>query len=364
MAVALAVVALLGSSAGGGAVVGGGPADASQWSFVVPLLKASEPNPFAAQFCAASLVAPDWAVTAAHCVEDRLPAEIQVASPRSDLTSIAPAERVSVDALTVYPLHPPQSLTDDLAMVHLSQPVGAPASLARGFTYSDGYRSAAVAGWGISDPAAGAFPDILLSGQVTVLSSAACAREDPFYGTLCGTRPQSFQASACNGDSGGPLAVVIPGQPAKLLGVVSYGDRECDRGKVSVYTDVGRYRSWIVHVLRGRGGGTSLPELTDVKVESRPGQAVVHVSWCQAGAAGHRIRVDVGVRGVDPGNHLKTFRTTRRRRAAGECGTTVVRRPGHLPAGRYALSVKLKDTVTGMATPGPEMARGIHWMDT
>ncbi len=190
-----------------------------------------------------------------------------------------------------------------------------------------------------------------------MLSRATCAREDPDGGTICATLPRSIQASACRGDSGGPLAVAVPGRRAKLLGVVSYGDLTCDLGKIGVYADVGRYRSWIVHTLRGGDPASGLPEVDDVYAERRAGRVEVRVRWCQPGPAGHRVRLDVGLRGDEPATIGRGFLAKLRRASTGACANVLVRRPAP-PAGRYAVTVKIKDLDTRMVTPPPEVNRG------
>jgi hypothetical protein len=356
LAAALAAAALAGPGIAD-AVVGGGPADPAQWPFVVPLLEAAEPDAFTAQFCAGSLVAPDWVLTAAHCVEGRVAADIQVARPRADLRAVPAEDRIAVDRLAIYPSHATGTLTDDLALVHLTAPAGEPADLARGITYADGARSATVAGWGIADPVAGAFPDVLMSGQVSVLSKATCAQEDPDGGTVCATVPRSGQPAACRGDSGGPLAVAVPGRRPKLLGVVSYGDLTCATGNVGVYADVGRYRSWIMNAVRGGDPAFGMPELDDVYVDRRGARVEVRLRWCQPGPPGHRVRLDVGLRGDEPATAGRGFLAKLRRTSPGGCASIVVRRPAP-PTGRYAVTVKIKDLDTGMVTPPPEVGRG------
>jgi hypothetical protein len=356
LAAALAAACLAGPGIAD-AVVGGGAADPAQWPFVVPLLDAAVADPFEAQFCAASLVAPDWALTAAHCVEGRVASELQVARPRADLRQIPAEDRITVDRIAVYPGHATGTLTDDLALVHLTAPAGEPADLARGIAYADGIHSAAVAGWGLSDPVAGAFPDVLLAGHVTVLSQALCAREDPDGGTICATLPRSIQASACRGDSGGPLAVAVPGRRTKLLGVVSYGDLTCAIGKIGVYTDVGRYRSWVVHALKGGDPASGIPEVDDAFAEQRGGRVEVQVRWCQPGPTGHRVRLDVGLKGDEAATTGRGFLAKLRRKSTGGCATITVRRPAP-PAGRYGLTIKIKDLDTLMVTPPPEVGQG------
>lgn len=52
-------------------------------------------------------------------------------------------------------------------------------------------------------------------------------------------------AGACQGDSGGPLVKKI-GKVNYLVGVVSYGARECNTATPTVYTKVSQYRNWLI----------------------------------------------------------------------------------------------------------------------
>ena len=56
---------------------------------------------------------------------------------------------------------------------------------------------------------------------------------------------------SCGGDSGGPLIVrKSKTSPMYLLGVVSFGTRDCGTGSPGVYTRVESYISWIRSKLR------------------------------------------------------------------------------------------------------------------
>lgn len=59
----------------------------------------------------------------------------------------------------------------------------------------------------------------------------------------CAHDPLGFQDS-CKEDSGGPLQIVrSPSNPAKVVGVVSFGS--CGRLKASIYSRVAYYIEWI-----------------------------------------------------------------------------------------------------------------------
>ena len=52
-------------------IIGGSEAEPGAWPWQVALIQRTQPNAYFGQFCGGSLIAPDWVLTAAHCVDRR-----------------------------------------------------------------------------------------------------------------------------------------------------------------------------------------------------------------------------------------------------------------------------------------------------
>jgi hypothetical protein len=103
-----------------------------------------------------------------------------------------------------------------------------------------------------------------------------------------------------------------------------------------------------------------MPEFVGLKARDTGRFILVRARWCQTAALGHRLRVDIDVRGA-PGSGAHgtaAIHAIVHGRAAVACPEAVVRRPDRYRPGRYLVSVKIKDQSTGMGTPTPELLRG------
>lgn len=268
---ALVALALAAPSAEG--VVGGTPADAREWSHTVALLDPRVSDPSQAQFCAGTLIAPRWVVTAAHCLELDGAAvsarEVQVARG-ARLSALRPSARVGVAQVVPHPLRTLRggpARGHDLALLRLSRPVGGatarlPAtrsSFARGAGGMGAPAAwAELAGWGGADSRA-TRSDHLRAGRVSVLDPRECTDLGGAADTICATRPASREPAACPGDSGGPLMASPHGSPTALIGVVSTGAGHCLRGATAAFTDLRVHAGWMESVLGNDPGGTRSP---------------------------------------------------------------------------------------------------------
>ncbi len=241
-------------------IVGGQEADPGEWPWQVALVKkANGADLYNGQFCGGTIVAADWVVTAAHCVEGRTTAYLDIVAGIHNLGSPDPNfQRRTISQIIKHPGWNSSTFDNDIALLKLSSPIAE--RNASGGTLPIRYaklvpdnigdladKNVAVTGWGNRAPGGQDYPTKLHEVVVPVATNTACANAyapDPITANmLCaGTTGKD----SCQGDSGGPLVYKNSGT-WQLAGVVSWGIgcANPDVDYLGVYARVSRYIGWI-----------------------------------------------------------------------------------------------------------------------
>ncbi|MCC7117796.1 MAG: trypsin-like serine protease [Anaerolineales bacterium] len=240
-------------------IVGGGPATPGEWPWQVALVGGDAANLYDGQFCGGSLIAPGWALTAAHCVtedngDQSLASSLDVVAGIYDLASGVGYQRRDVTQIIRHPSYNASTLDNDLALLRLSAPVTLGGSgaektatipLASASSGSFESQSAWTTGWGkIQVTPSNMWSPQLYEVSVPVLPNATCSW---FWGNninqnnICAGYADG--KDSCSGDSGGPLVINLSGTWT-LVGIVSSGSGNCGSAP-GIYTRVSQYTSWV-----------------------------------------------------------------------------------------------------------------------
>jgi secreted trypsin-like serine protease len=242
-------------------IVGGRPVtniSATPWQ--VALVQGKDSSLF--QFCGGSLVAPNWVLTAAHCVDNSMvakdPKRLDVIA--GTLTYKTGGVRAEVDKIFVQPKwHQTDTQYDfDAALLKLKTPVSVVAPIkiiAPNGTLPEG-PTVRVSGWGATSEG-GPVSEKLLLAEIPVITNAECNKPESYDGRVSA---QMFCAGvrlggldSCQGDSGGPVmstASNAAGTP-ELVGIVSWGFGCARKLQPGVYTRVTTISQWASDTMAG-----------------------------------------------------------------------------------------------------------------
>ena len=227
-------------------IVGGEIANKTDWPWIVSL------NKYDSHWCGGSLIAPQWVLTAAHCVVDRSrnarSSKIYtVAVGAHRLSEVS--QKIRVSKVIIHPDYDDDTMVNDVALLKLERPVNNVQllNLNNRSSLPKTGTNATVIGWGAlwED---GDYPDVLRQVSLPIVSNATANKAQSYGGDITQEMLAAGYSKggkdSCQGDSGGPLIVKEDGEWLQV-GVVSWGHGCARANKYGIYARVSKYVEWI-----------------------------------------------------------------------------------------------------------------------
>ncbi|CAF3934950.1 unnamed protein product [Rotaria sordida] len=232
-------------------IVGGEAAPNYAWGWMVSLQKSGK------HLCGASLLTPEYAVTAAHCLDEVMDISVlSILAGTNDLndTSITTIQQRSIINVTMHPDYDKLSIVNDIAIIKFS-PLIISSNSKLAFIClpkqdEDPFEtnsSLVAIGWGDLLQDMHTTSNTLQQVTVQVFSSTSfeCQQSgmnNSLVHFCAGIRAGG--KDTCQGDSGGPLMAFVDNRWV-LAGITSFGDGCAKEGYPGVYTRVSSFIPFI-----------------------------------------------------------------------------------------------------------------------
>ncbi|XP_009704388.1 PREDICTED: chymotrypsin-like protease CTRL-1 [Cariama cristata] len=225
-------------------IINGQDAVSGSWPWQVSLQ-----SRWGSHFCGGSLINENWVVTAAHCEFN--PYSHVVVLGEYDHNSNTESTQVKTVARAItHPSWDPYNINNDIALLKLSSPAQlgrrvSPVCLAPANVALPTNLQCVTTGWGRTNTNSQALAARLQQVTLPLISQSECMQHwgNRITNAMLCAGGEKYVSSP-QGDSGGPL-VYQDGNIWTLIGIVSWGNSNCNVRVPAVYTRVSQFRNWI-----------------------------------------------------------------------------------------------------------------------
>ncbi|XP_065673698.1 chymotrypsin-like elastase family member 3B isoform X2 [Hydra vulgaris] len=237
-----------------GKVIAGTTAVHGSWPWQILILTNSIP------ICGGTLIAPNWILTAAHCLNKTLAQHYILRGGEHNINiQEGTEEDIPAADYFIHPTYNPRTANNDIALIKLSRPFKINDYVSTACLPSaepQAGTSCYIAGWGkVAYP--GHMTHLLQQGNMNVVDRRKChnlnSRHLPWPITnsmICAGDGGSTPISGCHGDSGGPLVCYKKGI-WEVHGAVSHGSDDCQSVKAyTVFANVAYFKAWIDEIIK------------------------------------------------------------------------------------------------------------------
>ncbi|XP_055916137.1 serine proteinase stubble [Eupeodes corollae] len=214
--------------------------------------------------CGAALLNENWAITAAHCVDNVPPSDLLLRLGEYDLAEEEEPygyQERRVQIVASHPQFDPRTFEYDLALLRFYEPVVFQPNIipvcVPGSDEDFIGQTAFVTGWGrlYED---GPLPSVLQEVAVPIINNTICEtmyraagyiEHIPHIFICAGWKKGGYDS--CEGDSGGPMVLQREMDKRFILGgVISWGIGCAEPNQPGVYTRISEFRDWINQILQ------------------------------------------------------------------------------------------------------------------